>query len=95
MDEPFGALDAQTRRLMQRELVRIWQATGNTIIFVTHDIQEAVLIGQRIGIMSCSPHATIRMEYDVDLPYPRDETSPEFGEWYKRILNHFVDDYTI
>ncbi|MFT3959965.1 ABC transporter ATP-binding protein [Propionivibrio sp.] len=94
MDEPFGALDAQTRRLMQRELVRIWQATGNTIIFVTHDIQEAVLLGQRIGIMSRSPHATIRTDYEIDLPYPRDETSPEFSAWYRKILFHF-EDYTI
>lgn len=94
MDEPFGALDAQTRRLMQKELVRIWQATGNTIIFVTHDIQEAVLLGQRIGIMSRSPHAAINTDYEIDLPYPRDETSPEFAAWYKKILFHF-DDYTI
>ena len=94
MDEPFGALDAQTRRLMQKELVRIWQATGNTIIFVTHDIQEAVLLGQRIGIMSCSPHATIHTQYQIDLPYPRDESSPEFAAWYKKVLFHF-EDYSI
>lgn len=94
MDEPFGALDAQTRRLMQKEIVRIWQATGNTIIFVTHDIQEAVLLGQRVGIMSRSPHATINTNYEIDLPYPRDETSPEFAAWYKKILFHF-EDYTI
>jgi NitT/TauT family transport system ATP-binding protein len=89
MDEPFGALDAQTRRLLQKELIRIWQATGNTIIFVTHDIQEAVLLGQRIGVMSCSPHATIAHEYDIELPHPRDESSPEFAVWYRRILGHF------
>jgi NitT/TauT family transport system ATP-binding protein len=94
MDEPFGALDAQTRRQMQKEIVRIWQATGNTIIFVTHDIQEAVLLGQRIGIMSCSPHATIQTEYEIDLAYPRDEASPEFAAWYKKILFHF-EDFTI
>jgi NitT/TauT family transport system ATP-binding protein len=91
MDEPFGALDAQTRRLLQKELVRIWQATGNTIVFVTHDIQEAVLLGQRIGVMSRSPHATIAHEYDIDLPHPRDEASPEFAAWYRRILAHFGD----
>lgn len=94
MDEPFGALDAQTRRLMQKELVRIWQATGNTIIFVTHDIQEAVLLGQRIGIMSRSPHATIAADYEINLPYPRDETSPEFAAWYRKIMGHF-EDYSI
>jgi NitT/TauT family transport system ATP-binding protein len=89
MDEPFGALDAQTRRLLQKGLVRIWQATGNTIVFVTHDIQEAVLLGQRIGVMSRSPHATIAHEYDIDLPYARDESSGEFAVWYRRILAHF------
>lgn len=94
MDEPFGALDAQTRRLMQKELIRIWRATGNTIIFVTHDIAEAVLLGQRIGIMSRSPRATINVEYEIDLAYPRDEASPEFAAWYKRILFHF-EDYSI
>lgn len=94
MDEPFGALDAHTRRLMQKELIRIWQATGNTIIFVTHDIQEAVLLGQRIGVMSRSPHARIATDYEVDLPYPRDETSQEFSTWYRRILTHF-EDYSI
>ena len=55
MDEPFGALDAMTRRTMQRELVRIWQDTDKTVIFVTHDIQEALLLGGRIGIMSAGP----------------------------------------
>lgn len=49
MDEPFGALDAMTRRTMQIELIRIWKETNKTIIFVTHDIQEALLLGQRIG----------------------------------------------
>lgn len=92
MDEPFGALDAQTRRGLQKELVRIWQATANTIVFVTHDIQEAVLLGQRIGVMSRAPNATIAHEHDIDLPYPRDESSPEFATWYRRILGHFDDD---
>lgn len=89
MDEPFGALDAHTRRIMQIELVKIWQQTKKTIIFVTHDITEAILLGQRISIMSVAPEANIYKIYDVDLPYPRKITSHEFGELYGQVQGHF------
>lgn len=89
MDEPFGALDAHTRRVMQLELVKIWQKTLKTIIFVTHDITEAILLGQRISIMSKAPDAGIYKIYDVDLPYQRNVTSPEFGNLFKQIQGHF------
>lgn len=89
MDEPFGALDAHTRRIMQIELVKIWQKTGKTIIFVTHDITEAILLGQRISIMSKSPDATIYKIYDNDLSYHRNITSPEFVKLFKQIQGHF------
>lgn len=89
MDEPFGALDAHTRRLMQIELVKIWQKTKKTIIFVTHDITEAILLGQRISIMSKSPDAYIYKIYDVNLPYHRNDTSPEFVELYRQVQAHF------
>ena len=55
MDEPFGALDAQTRSLMQSELVAIWQRSPKTVLFVTHDVQEAVLLAQRVVVMSARP----------------------------------------
>ncbi|MBO4395000.1 MAG: ABC transporter ATP-binding protein [Eubacterium sp.] len=71
MDEPFGALDAQTRRTLQDELIRIWQQTGKTILFVTHDLQEAVYLGQKISIFSAAPNAHIAKQIVVDLPYPR------------------------
>lgn len=89
MDEPFGALDAMTRRTMQRELVKIWQETDKTVIFVTHDIQEALLLGGRIGIMSQGPSSRITDIYDVPLAYPRDLTAPEFHSLYNKIQAHF------
>lgn len=89
MDEPFGALDAHTRRIMQIELVRIWEQTQKTIIFVTHDITEAILLGQRISIMSKSPDANIYKIYEVNLPYPRKINSSEFSELFGQVQAHF------
>lgn len=91
MDEPFGALDAMTRRTMQNELIRIWKETNKTVIFVTHDIQEAILLGQKIGIMSVGPNSRIETAYDVKLPYPRDITSIDFNNYYKQVQAHFED----
>ncbi|WNS79399.1 ABC transporter ATP-binding protein [Domibacillus sp. DTU_2020_1001157_1_SI_ALB_TIR_016] len=89
MDEPFGALDAMTRRTMQKELIRIWQETNKTVIFVTHDIQEALMLGQRIGIMSVGPSSKIIDTYDINLPYPREITSPDFNHYYQIVQSHF------
>lgn len=77
MDEPFGALDAQTRQVMQQELDRIWRTSGCTVIFVTHDIDEAIVLADRILVMTAGPQATIKSRYDVDIPRPRDEASDE------------------
>jgi NitT/TauT family transport system ATP-binding protein len=89
MDEPFGALDAQTRRVMQQELIRIWQKTKKTIIFVTHDIQEAVLLGQKISIIASAPKVGIFKTYSIDFPYPRNEMDNAFRQQYLEILGHF------
>lgn len=89
MDEPFGALDAMTRRTMQIELIRIWKETNKTIIFVTHDIQEALLLGQRIGVMSKGPSSKIEKIYDIPLPYQRTFTDKEFNYYYQMIQSHF------
>lgn len=70
MDEPFGALDAQTRERLQEELVQIWRATGTTIVFITHDIEEAVFLGQRVAVMSNRP-GRITSLIDIDLPVGR------------------------
>jgi NitT/TauT family transport system ATP-binding protein len=70
MDEPFGALDAQTRETMQEEVTRIWERTRKTIVFVTHDIEEAVYLGDRVVVLSARP-GRIREEVKIDLPRPR------------------------
>ena len=85
MDEPFAALDAITRRLMHVELLRIWQATGTTIVFVTHDVAEAVILADRIGVMTRGPAARLKALVPIDLPRPRDPSNPRFGEAYGRV----------
>lgn len=84
-DEPFAALDALTRRVLQKELTRIWRETGCTMVYVTHDIREAVLLGQRVAVMSRGPRANITRIYDIDLPYPRDDLDSRFADAVKAI----------
>ena len=74
MDEPFAALDAQTRDVMQEELQAIWQRTGKTIIFVTHNVREAVLLADRVVVMSPSP-GRIKREIEISLEHPRSPDS--------------------
>ena len=85
MDEPFGALDAMTRERLQDELLEIWSRTGLTVIFVTHSIEEAIFLADRVVVMSPGP-GRIDNEYLIDLPRPRDIASPEFNEW-RRLLS--------
>ncbi|QWF24809.1 ABC transporter ATP-binding protein [Nocardioides sp. LMS-CY] len=85
MDEPFAALDAQTRRLLQSEVVRLWRDDPRTVIYVTHDIREAILLGTRVAVMSAPPESGIKSMYDVRLAYPRDEFAPEFVALASRI----------
>jgi NitT/TauT family transport system ATP-binding protein len=91
MDEPFGALDALTRRLMQKELVRIWQETRKTIVFVTHDITEAVLLGQRIVLLSVGPDSRVVDEHRVPLPFPRDTGSAAFAILQNTVSAYFEE----
>jgi NitT/TauT family transport system ATP-binding protein len=92
MDEPFGALDAQTRSELQDEVVRIWQETGTTALFITHDITEAILLGDRIGVMRHGPLANMREIIDVDLPRPRRRSLLAFGELYERVNQLIVEE---
>ncbi|WP_320065518.1 ABC transporter ATP-binding protein [Micromonospora sp. RTGN7] len=85
MDEPFGALDAQTRLVMQIELDRIWRDTGATILFVTHDIGEAILLSDRIVTMTAGPAAAIKNVYPCDLPRPRDLTDPASAALFRQL----------
>jgi ABC-type nitrate/sulfonate/bicarbonate transport system ATPase subunit len=79
LDEPFGALDSITRLIMRGELLRIWEAERKTIIFVTHDIDEAVQLADRVVVMSARP-ATIQQIVDIDIPHPRDISSSRYLE---------------
>jgi NitT/TauT family transport system ATP-binding protein len=78
MDEPFGALDALTRRNLQDELLRIWAELKKTIIFVTHSIEEAIYLADRIVVMTYRP-GTVKRDIAVDLPRPREPSAPEFN----------------
>jgi ABC-type branched-subunit amino acid transport system ATPase component len=86
LDEPFGALDSITRLVMRGELLRIWEAERKTIIFVTHDIDEAVQLADRVVVMSARP-AKIQTIVDIDIEHPRDISSPRYLELRDGIFN--------
>jgi nitrate ABC transporter ATP-binding subunit len=93
MDEPFGALDALTREQLQHELLQIWSRTGVTIIFVTHSVEEAVLLADRVLVMSAGP-GRIENDIMIDMPRPRDVASPEFNavrrDVARRLTSHLA-----
>jgi ABC-type nitrate/sulfonate/bicarbonate transport system ATPase subunit len=84
MDEPFGALDALTRLTLQRETLRIWEETRKTVLFVTHDISEAVILADRVVVFTHRP-AQVREIIPIDLPRPRHRDDPEVGVIANRI----------
>lgn len=75
MDEPFGSLDEQTRRKLDEEVLRLWKGQGKTVVFVTHSIEEALMLGTRVVLMSASP-GRINKEWRIEAPWPRDPLSP-------------------
>lgn len=92
MDEPFAALDAQTRSIQQDELVQLTMRMKRTVLFITHDIGEAILLGDRIGVMRAGPRSSIKEIVAVGLPRPRRRGSREFGELYERINASISDE---
>ncbi len=94
MDEPFAALDVQTRDMLQQELLQIHEETKKTILFVTHNINEAVLLGTRVIVLS--PHlGSIRKEFALDVPRPRDIDSPEINSIKRQILKELEEGFLI
>lgn len=87
MDEPFAALDAQTRKILQEELVRIWQSEVKNVLFITHDITEALVLGDKVAVMRAGPGSAITEEIEVNMPRPRDRTDPRLIELYRHINN--------
>ena len=95
MDEPFGALDAQTRTQLQQELLETWEKERKTCFFITHDVDEALILGQRVVIMSARP-GRIKDIVEVDIPYPRDQEtkmSPRFLELKNQIWSQVYHEY--
>ena len=95
MDEPFGALDAQTRTQLQSELLQTWENERKTCFFITHDVEEAIILATRVVIMSARP-GRIRDIVEIDIPYPRDQEtkmSPRFMELKNYIWKQVYQEY--
>lgn len=94
MDEPFAALDAQTRHLMQAELLRIWEAERKTVLYITHSLEEAVMLGDRVALMTARP-GRIKQIYPIDLPRPRTlelRTTVAFNQLVQTIWTDLVEE---
>ena len=96
MDEPFGALDVQTKAIMSNELLGLWEQTRPTVLFITHDLEEAVALADRVVVMTVGP-GTIKGVYDIDLPRPRGQVqetrfSPRFIELHHQIWESLKDE---
>lgn len=95
LDEPFGALDAQTRIQLQSELLKTWEKEKKTCFFITHDVDEAIILAQRVIVMSARP-GRIKKIVNIDIPYPRGQdvkTSPKFIELKKEIWDQVYQEY--
>jgi ABC-type nitrate/sulfonate/bicarbonate transport system ATPase subunit len=91
MDEPFGALDALTRSMLQTELLSIWREYEKTVMLITHSVQEALVLANRVVIMTSRP-GRIKLDIKVDMSYPRDSKSAEFRELEAEILDQLTDE---
>lgn len=86
MDEPYGQLDVKLRYYLEDELVNLWRTLGSTVLFVTHNIEEAVYIAERILVLTAKP-TSIKKEISIDLPRPRDLVDPKFVELRKAVTD--------
>lgn len=91
LDEPFGALDALTRGMIQEELVRIWEQTNQTVFMITHDVDEAILLSDRILLMTNGPYAKVAESVTIDIPRPRSRAEIIHHPNYYTIRNHVVE----
>jgi nitrate/nitrite transport system ATP-binding protein len=91
MDEPFGALDALTRGMIQEELIKIWEETHQTVFMITHDVDEAILLSDRILLMTNGPQARVAESVTVSIPRPRNRTDIIHHPAYYKVRNHLVD----
>ncbi|HKW73062.1 MAG TPA: ABC transporter ATP-binding protein [Candidatus Dormibacteraeota bacterium] len=98
MDEPFSALDVQTRNLMENELLGLWSASPTTVVFVTHDLEEAISLSDRVFVITAGP-GTVKSNYRVDLPRPRNVAEirfqPKFSQIYEEIWNDLRDEVLV
>ncbi|HKW60326.1 MAG TPA: ABC transporter ATP-binding protein [Candidatus Dormibacteraeota bacterium] len=98
MDEPFSALDVQTRALMENELLNLWSASGASVVFVTHDLEEAISLSDRVYVITAGP-GTVKSNYRVDLPRPRNVAEirfqPHFAEIYEEIWKDLRDEVLV
>jgi NitT/TauT family transport system ATP-binding protein len=96
MDEPFSALDVQTRQLMENELLELWSADRKSVIFITHDLEEAIALSDRVVVLSAGPDTRPIGEYTIDLPRPRDvaeiRLTPRFVELHREIWDRLRDE---
>jgi NitT/TauT family transport system ATP-binding protein len=92
MDEPFAALDAISKRIMQKELLRIWQQYRMTIVYVTHDVGEAVLLGQKVAMMRRGPASSVKEEFAIECPYPRKPTDDVVTAIYGKVEASLQDE---
>jgi NitT/TauT family transport system ATP-binding protein len=96
MDEPFSALDVQTRQLMENELLELWSADRKSVVFITHDLEEAIALSDRVVVLSAGPATHPIGEYAIDLPRPRDvaeiRLTPRFVELHREIWHRMKDE---
>ncbi len=92
MDEPFSALDVQTRALMENELLGLWQQLQATVLFVTHDLEEAIALSDRVVLLTAGPRARLKGDYPVSLPRPRNVVEARFIPGFAEIYEHVWTD---